>query len=342
MTRCRLKLFNALLVFSAIQLACLSLYAASLFCSVCNKKITGKYMSANNKVYCERCYEKSLPLCATCGKRCHGGFQKNGKFYCSKPCLEKTFPKCALCGKPFSSGMLFSNNGKDGPVYCSECANKPKCFACTLPNDCEQLSDGRHICRQCKSTAVFNEQEALKIFNDVRQRLYENLGYSTQNNIEFFAVDAKTLEGKSKNYSPGQELGLYVYNFTISTVTSTKLKWNLKTEEKTEEYKSNEKFSVYVLYGLPRKKLIEVCGHELAHDWMQQHYPKLQDLKLKEGWAEFIATKVNTLYGQAEMNKRMEENRDKIYGDGYRLVRDFVSQNGLKNIGQLFGQHQGN
>jgi hypothetical protein len=90
---------------------------------------------------------------------------------------------------------------------------------------------------------------------------------------------------------------------------------------------------VYVLYGLPRKKLIEVCGHELAHDWMQENYPKTQDSKLKEGWAEYIATRINELYDQAEMNKRMEENKDPVYGDGYRMVRDFIKQNGIKNAG---------
>ena len=41
------------------------------------------------------------------------------------------------------------------------------------------------------------------------------------------------------------------------------------------------------------------------------------------------------------MNKRMEENKDPVYGDGYRMVKDFVKQNGVKNIGQLFRQHEG-
>ncbi len=341
MIRWRSKFFHTLLIFSAISLSCLSLYAA-MYCSVCKRQITGSYIKSGDKVLCSQsCLDKTLPRCAICGKVCNGGFQKNGKFYCSKPCLEKTLPKCALCGKPFSFGMLFSNNGKDGPVYCAECAAKPKCFACTLPNDCEKLSDGRYICRNCKASAVFNEEQALQIFNDVRKRLYEELGYSTQHNIEFYATDAKNLEAKSKNYSPGQELGLYVCNFTINTVTKTKVGWNLKAEEKTEEYKSNEKFSVYVLYGLPRKKLIEVCGHELAHDWMQENFPKTQDIKLKEGWAEYIATRINDLYEQSEMNKRMEENKDPVYGDGYRMVKDFVKQNGVKNIGQLFRQHEG-
>ena len=330
-----------MLIFSAISLSCLSLYAA-MYCSVCKKQIKGSYLKYGDKIFCSQsCLDKTLPKCAICGKTCNGGFQKDGKYYCSKACLEKTMPKCALCGKPFSSGMLFSTNGKDGPVYCAECAKKPKCFACCLPNDCEQLSDGRYICRNCKASAVFNEEMALQIFNDVRKRMYEDLGYSTPHDIEFYATDAKNLESKSKSYSPGQELGLYVCNFTMNTVTKTKVGWNLKTEEKTEQYKSNEKFTVYVLYGLPRKKLIEVCGHELAHDWMQENFPKTQDIKLKEGWAEYIATRINDLFGQSEMNKRMEENQDKIYGDGYRMVKDFVRQNGIENIGQLFRQHEG-
>ncbi len=314
--------------------------AAAVNCASCNKKIGGKYLTANNKSYCsEKCFEQTLPVCVICNKRCVKGFLKDNKSYCSQECLNKTLPKCNLCNKPFSKGVFVGQNQQYGKVFCMQCSAKPKCFACTMPGNCESLQDGRNICEICKKTAIFEQDDAIEIFNDVRKKMYEKLGYSSNHIINFFLTDAPTLEKKSASHTPGQELGLFEYSCTINTVTKSKLGWNLKFEEKTEEFKNNEKFSIYALYGLPRAKLIEVCAHELAHDWMQQYYPNISDLKIKEGWAEYVATLVNTLYGQSAMNQRMETNPDKIYGDGYRAIRDFVSQNGKEKLQSFFAEN---
>lgn len=311
-------------------------------CATCNKTINGKYLkSGDNKAYCsEKCFEKTLPVCTVCNKRCtKGGFVKENKNYCSQECLNKVLPKCSLCNKPFSKGVFVGQGQQYGKVYCSQCAMKPKCFACTMPGNCEILKDGRYICELCNKTAVSDQDDAINIFNDVRKKMYEELGYSSNHILNFFLTDTQTLEKKSASHAPGQELGLFEYTCTINTVTKSKVGWNLKVEEKTEEFRNNEKFSIYALYALPRNKLIEVCAHELAHDWMQQYYPNISDLKIKEGWAEYIATLVNSSYNQSEMNKRMETNPDKIYGDGFRMIRDYAGQYGKDKLPNLFNDY---
>ena len=69
-------------------------------------------------------------------------------------------------------------------------------------------------------------------------------------------------------------------------------------------------------------------AHELAHAWMQKNYAGIRDLKVREGWSQYVAHRANTLMGQEELNNYIETNRDPIYGDGYRQIRDLVETKG--------------
>jgi len=167
-----------------------------------------------------------------------------------------------------------------------------------------------------------------------------DLKLKTHSDIKLYLTDSKTLKDKSPDYSPGHELGLYLYKFTLHTVTNTKKNiWGRVLNRKTTTYKDNISHSIYVLYGTPRHKLIEVLAHELGHDWMQKYYPKIKNLKIKEGWAEYVATQVNILYGRPKMNRRMEQNKDKIYGGGYGTISAIGKKNGLAGIKDFFRQN---
>ena len=61
-----------------------------------------------------------------------------------------------------------------------------------------------------------------------------------------------------------------------------------------------------------------------------------QSIKIKEGWAEFVATLVNKTYGNSEMNKRMEVNKNKIYGDGYRMIKKYVQKHKIDGLLNMF------
>ncbi|MFA7230589.1 MAG: hypothetical protein WC071_04915 [Victivallaceae bacterium] len=323
----RWKKFSRTAIFICL-LAC-SLAAAALECTVCHKKIKGNFLKSNGRIYCSQdCFNKTLPTCAACGKVCSREyFQKDNKFYCSKACLSTTLPHCSCCGKAFSKGVIFK--GVEGEkVFCPECANKPKCFSCTMPGDCKTLNDGRYICNNCAETAILEQVDADKIFSEVRECMKRDLNIVTDHQINFLLIDVETMKKRSPDYAPGQELGLYTYECTVKTVTSVKYSLIRGKQENTESYKTNVQYSIYLLYGIPKKKFIEVCAHELAHDWMQERYPAIKDLKIKEGWAEYIAALVNTLYGQSKMNERMEKSNDGIYGAGYHAIKDYIRLHG--------------
>ncbi len=318
------------------------LAAATLRCSVCKKKIRGgsRYLKSEGKIFCgKKCFNKTKPRCAACHKRClRGSYRKKGKFYCSKKCLETTLPKCSLCDKPFSKGVIIKTPEGD-KVYCKYCAALPKCSVCSLPAASGRyLKDGRFLCADCDKTAIFSEAAGRKLFDAVRAKIRSKLDWATNHRIHFRLVDSKTLPKASANYEPGMEMGLFKYNYTIKMKVETSYSLFNGKQEKTTKYRTNNRYSILILSGLPEWKFIEVCAHELGHDWMQEKFPKIKSLKIKEGWAEYFATRVNDLYGRGVMNKRMEINSNKIYGDGYRFIRDYVKQHGIKGLMRYFKQ----
>ena len=312
--------------------------AASLRCSICRKKIRGRYFKSKGKTFCsQKCFNKTKPICAACGKRClRGMFSKKDKFYCSRKCVETTLPKCGLCSKPFRKGIIVKTP-EGNKVYCKHCAALPKCFACALPSPSgTYLKDGRFLGADCAKTAIFSESAGQKLFNEIRATIRSKLNWATNHKIRFRLVNSKTLQKASSNYEPGMEMGLFKHNYTIKTRTETNYTLLNGRQEKTKKYITNNRYTIYILSGLPKWKFIEVCAHELGHDWMQGAFPKIKNLKIKEGWAEYFATQVNDLYGQSVMNKRMKANTNKIYGDGYRFIRDYVNQHGINGLMQYF------
>ncbi|MDD5728020.1 MAG: LIM domain-containing protein [Victivallales bacterium] len=316
----------------------LQLIAATLRCSVCGKKIQGRYLKADGKVFCSReCYGKTLPVCAACGKRClHGAYRKDGKFYCSQKCLESTLPKCVLCGKPFSKGIIIKTP-QGNKVFCQQCAALPKCFVCGEPAASgTYLKDGRFLGEKCGREAIFSESDGQKIFAEVRELMRSKLNLGTRHCIHFQLVDLNTLKKASQNYEPGMEMGLFKHSYTINTRTETTYSLFEGKREKTEKRLTNNRYAIMLLDGLPEWKFVEVCAHELGHDYMDEYFPKIRDLKIKEGWAEYVAAMVNSLCKRDYLNKRMEENPSKVYGDGYRFISDYVRQHGLDGLMQYF------
>ena len=154
----------------------------------------------------------------------------------------------------------------------------------------------------------------------------KKLDVYTDHEVSFSITDTDAIKSCSNNDSAtGQEQGVFVFQSSIEK-TVTKDGEVVKTVVKDKSY------SIMALYGLSRDKLGEVLAHELAHDWMQENYPDISDLKIKEGWAEFVASRFNDTIGKSGYNARMEFNPNPIYGDGYRLFRDLYKKGGMRSI----------
>ena len=297
-------------------------WAATGECSYCHKKLGAKYLeTADGRTFCSRkCYEQTLPHCKVCGKLLNGASIRSGKdYYCSQQCFETQLPVCRGCGRHAAHGVVFKAGGPD-MFYCDTCAALPKCFSCMLPAiKGTALADGRVICARCKEESVWTQEEAERLFEAVRKVLREQFDLSTRHRIKLRLIDLPSMQRRSPDYSPGMEMGLFVFDATINTVQKDTLTLTgIKTE--TETYRSDVSYTIFGLTGTPRSKLIEVFAHELGHDWMQEYYPGVKALKIREGVAEYCSYVVNLQFKQGEMNLRMKNNPDPIYGDGFRLI----------------------
>ena len=201
-----------------------------------------------------------------------------------------------------------------------------------MPGDYGTLSDGRYICAKCAKIAVMDYTSIVRIANDVRKKMRDKLGLETDHKIVYKMVDRDGLSGKNDKGQSGTELGLYKFEQTIETYTLTKTDYLGRKTTTRERREKPARHTIYILYGMPKGKLIEVAAHELGHDWMQAHLPNITDLTLKEGWAEYVASLVNGLYGHSDMNKRMLLNKNPVYGGGFRKLYKISRKGGLKSV----------
>ena len=314
-----------------------SLHAAQkrIYCAVCGKRITSRYLQYKGHFYCsQKCLDKVIPKCVICGRPAKMK-ASDGKYYCSDECYKKSLPICAFCHKHIKKGV---RRGWEKVLLCSECAALPRCFACSMPADYAKLSDGRYICRKCRSSAITDLKSAIKLAESVRNVMRSKLGLSTNHKIEYKLVSYDVLNGKAEySNNKGMEFGLFHCDQKTTTRKVQKTVGGVVLSEKVSK-KISYKYTIYFLSYIPKDKFIEVAAHELAHDWMQENYPNIQDLKVIEGWAEFTASLVNKIYGHGRMNMRMVENRNKIYGDGYRMIHQYAVKHKISGLLKMFAE----
>lgn len=299
-------------------LFCLIPAAEGAACAVCGRTGSRSYVS-EGRHYCSRsCWEKSLPKCSVCARPLAGKYlSAGGKLYCSQRCFDTVLPKCSVCGSTIRGEYTVAlAAGKH--FFCPECAKLPHCFVCTLPARLTPLPDGRGICKTCDRDTVTDPAKAETLFREVRREVDRLLGSRTPCRLEFHLVGREELNRLLGNRAEGEasELGLYRLEQTI---------WQPGN-------RVEEKCSVYLLDHLPHERFIEVAAHELAHDWQHHAAPGLSDPVRREGFAEYVASRINLKHNRAALNSRMEQNVDPVYGGGYRMIRDLARQKGWRAV----------
>jgi len=310
------------------------LYAKTLRCDLCSRQIRGSYIASNGKNYCSQtCFEKTLPLCTSCRKRIKGeAFTYKNNLYCSLNCMKQAFPKCDICQKPIAGKYkIFETPDGKSRRLCIHCSQLSRCFACELPGRTARLPDGRYLCNDCASQRLHSRAETEELFNEIRTRMEKMLGEKIDCKLKFYTVDYPTLVKLSnlKTFSDTDiELG-----FCQARMATR------KTGNRTEVVKYD--CTVYMLDNLPRGRFIDIAAHELAHHWQYHKYPflKRDPLKIPEGFAEYISSRVNELYGQPEYNRKKEARRDFIYGAGYKMYRKIAGNRGLPAVFEYLKQN---
>lgn len=324
-------------------------------CSQCGEYIRPgqSYLRMNSKILCSRkCQLEVMPRCAQCQKPIEPGKRylvSQKKPYCSRNCLSRIMPECTVCSRRSFNGGIYA--GDHSYFACPDCMKLPRCFSCTIPvKGGKALPDGRHICPRCLKTAVTHQDTALHCFRHVRNVLRQQLRISTPHRITFSLVDQPTLHHLStknthRRKQPGgsaaqettlTEQGLFRFDGIIREYIRGGT-FRKKTVRRTV---TDARYSIYVLDHLSRERMEYVMAHELAHDYLSEHFPGIPVPWIQEGFAEYIGYLYNKHCKRDHLNIRLEKNPDPVYGEGFRKIRSIAEKQGWEGLKRFLRSRQ--
>jgi hypothetical protein len=189
---------------------------------------------------------------------------------------------CGICGNQVGlQAYLFTKRGREEKVLsCESCSRlETTCYICGLPvkNNFLRLADGRLLCADDTKTAILKDDEAQKIFADVKTDLHSmlsRLGSLPNHNINVH------LEAKARLDKTGNNLISAHDDRLLMGLTRTRA-----TDGKLEH-------EVHLLYGLTHGRMIVVSAHEYAHTWLHENITRKLNQDTVEGFCDWIAYKL--------------------------------------------------
>ena len=340
----------ALFIMTALSFITNDLNAQTMTCEQCGNPIrTGKYVMVDGKVYHPEHF-----LCAFCGNPIGDSrFNKDGgNYYHPEHYAQHVAPKCAFCGQPIigeyikSEGKTYHKDHYDKYVAlkCSFCGltingnytktfwgetyhkyhegNVVKCDYCSRyisdsgTGGGVRYDDGRNICGICLSTVIKDYAVAQHLFGEVKKEL-ERYGININwDKIGFYLADRNFIAQLSNESRViEQQTGFTYHRFeTINGQIRSRV------------------FDVYILSGMPEANFISTAAHELMHVWLYLNAPYDMDNSLSEGsanYASYLVLRNRRMDRARFLIENLESDRDPVYGDGYRRVKQFVGTRGM-------------
>jgi hypothetical protein len=288
-------------------------------CAFCKKVITGKFIHSDGKFYHSHCYKKSvLPRCAVCGNPIETEYVTvESKTYHVSCYTDSIAPRCSLCGEVIQEEYIEDFWGNRYHSYHQQ--DHPQCWYCgrfisaELTGGGSRESNNQFICSICLEDAVDDIKTARQIVDRVRRQL-EPFGISIRDaelDLRLSSWDElkQLTPAASKNHTGFTESEVVYYNGK----------------------KLNEKFKIYILNNLPTYHFITTAAHELMHVWQHMYGSDSNLLPVVEGscnYAAFLVLKSSTDKRAKYMIESMATDQSPVYGDGFRFIRDYVTEKG--------------
>lgn len=305
----------ALFLLSNVLFGQITVVRNQMHCEECGKLIVSnqQYLVSGDLKFCStECYDKyvdaRLPVCVVCGKKFKEGFVCDDKHYCSQKCLNTLYNVCAYCKKPKPSGFF------NGDIFlCDHCNELPRCSSCNMPYGAgaKRIADGRVLCGSCALVNIFSLEKATDIIGNVRMILERKFQLTTNHTITFDLCLQPDIARELGSSATDRERGLYVHSSKELTLFGLKLK-------------KEDKYQIFILAGLAENLFRTVSAHELAHDWMGLYLPHIKELKVREGFAEYVSWKYAQSQGDTQSMHNIEGNLDEIYGGGFREMKELL------------------
>jgi len=278
---------------------------ADLKCDLCGKTVTGSYnhypdIGIN---VCSQC-EQAKPRCDSCRRPLNKPVRIGLARLCER--CAASVERCYSCGTALLHDYTYFE-GNETLKYCSECvARYPICADCGAPSGPRRtkLDDGRYLCPDCRSVALFKPGLVTPIKKQALSYLDSKMGIRIKHDIKYSLQDKDFLKTKSKDMH-GDLNGLF--------------------------YRKGDDYNIYVLYGLRKKDLIGAIAHEITHAWQAEncsHSLQLEDL---EGFAQWVA--YHTLvYFDYERFARNMPSGNSAYATGLRKMLEIEKHGGSRAV----------
>ena len=293
-------------------------------CSVCGRALPARHWVYEAQACCSQaCAEKLKPSCSTCGKTVSGGYiAAENKTYCSAACFESTLPACDLCRHPIKNGYTVTRHR-----YCKKCfESHPACFSCGLPAaHASRLADGREICAHCMRWAVRKTDSAQPHFDRALRQLQAWTSLQLDTVPSLVLVNCADMQALSKDLrktdSPVSIRGLYSRQMT----TTRQTRFGITQKKETDVLER-----IYIVDHLHDAVFRTAVTHELMHDVLQEHFPRLEEAPLwvHEGICQQAAAEYCRRRNYADILHGIDHCTDPDYGDGYRYIKKLAGIGG--------------
>lgn len=211
---------------------------------------------------------------------------------------------CDTCGKVIE-GTIYTWEDKIANVkkrLCSTCTDLPSvCYLCGVPvlRDFQSLADGRTLCNRDASTAVLDDELAVRFCEEAKQALDRQF-------IRFINFPDTNVTLSLMDRVHIQE----IYKFAGHDYLCPNM-WGCTV---TRTNKGGHHFDLSLLSGLPKELLQATCVHEHTHTWIRQNLSAARNALIDKDAIEGFCELVSYLYVEAQ---GLSAARDHILSNHY-------------------------
>jgi hypothetical protein len=229
---------------------------------------------------------------------------------------RQTWLRCASCGRALGTrNESFLLVPEARRFYCERCWSRPRCDTCGLPLGAVSYvrPDGRRMCDRCHLTAIYDPAQAQALYERVQRTVHEVLGLTVAIPPHFHLVNHDQLLELADHHSASM----------------------LENDARQRCFglflRDRHLRAIYVEYGLPQIVFCEVVAHEYAHVWQGENCPLLNDARVREGFAEWVAYKVLEYWGCTRRLAHFRQRTD-LYGQGLQLMLRWEAAGGVSGV----------
>jgi hypothetical protein len=255
--------------------------------------------------------------CDHCGKVIRGQYiESDSKNYHHNCYREHIALRCSLCGGTINGeyyedywGNVVHAEHKGKTAQCKYCR---RFISEEISGGGFKYDDGREVCGICVQSAITDAVNAESIKSSVQGTL-KRYGISVEDKeIPLFLVNKNAMSELARGFH-ADPLGFTHYEET----------------RYSDGRRSDQKFKIYILIGLPHYEFIGALAHELMHAWLFSNASFDIDPMLREGscnYAAYLVLKENSDREAKFVLENMHADSNPLYGDGFRRVKDFVER----------------